>query len=101
RGSSKRQATRGRKPKMLGLPAGATSTGGDTAMVIPLMMLGPGGDYTTRYDIKGRGLVRQAGATLGQQPDTDTAGSMASWGRMPRRRGQGQNPGDSDGAGPE
>ena len=57
-------------------------------MAIPLVMLGPGGDFVTRVDIKGRNLVESQalGSTMQQQPDTETGGSFAGYGRMPRRR---------------
>src|SRR5690606_13267371 len=54
-------------------------------MSIPLIMTGPGGDYTTQYNIRGRNLVRHVGQTLGQQPDTETGGSFAGYDRQPGR----------------
>lgn len=53
-------------------------------MSIPLIMTGPGGDYTTRYDIKGQALVRQIGATLKSQPDADSGSGSAGYFKQPR-----------------
>jgi len=55
-------------------------------MSIPLIMTGPGGDYTTRYDVKGQSLVRQIGATLKQQPDTESGSSFAGYYKSPRKQ---------------
>lgn len=57
-------------------------------MSIPLIMTGPGGDYTTRYDIKGQSLVRQIGATLKQQPDSDSGSGFAGYYKQPRGKRQ-------------
>jgi len=64
-------------------------------MSMPLVMLGPGGDYTTRYHVQGQRLHKQAAAPERQHADTDSGGSLASWGRLPRR-GRGS---DHDGGG--
>ena len=37
-------------------------------MTMPLVMTGPGGDYVTRLETRGRRLVRQVGSAYGQQP---------------------------------
>ena len=54
-------------------------------MADPLVMLGPGGDFITRYDVKGHDLLRNVGQSLGQQPDTESNSSFAGYSRMPRR----------------
>ncbi|MFW6033333.1 MAG: hypothetical protein ACOCTI_08165, partial [Phycisphaeraceae bacterium] len=60
-------------------------------MAIPLMMLGPGGSYTTSWAVRGREIRRQAAAgVLEQQPDTETAGSFAGWDRHPGGGRQGR-----------
>ena len=55
-------------------------------MATPLVMLGPGGDYTTRFDIRGTHLAKRTGAALGYQSDAESAGSFASWSRWAGRR---------------
>src|SRR5262245_37604773 len=54
-------------------------------MAIPLVMLGPGGDFVTRFDVKGHDLLRNVGQSMEQQPDTETAGSFAGYSRMPKQ----------------
>jgi len=45
-------------------------------MTTPLMMLGPGGDYVTRFDVKGQGLVKtRTQQSAGHDPDAPTARS--------------------------
>jgi hypothetical protein len=72
-------------------------------MTMPLVMLGPGGDFVTRYETQGRDLYR-IDSTMQQQPDTETAGSFAGYSRMPKRQGKGTsgNPGaESVSVGPD
>ena len=53
-------------------------------MTIPLVMLGPGGDFTTTLNVRGRGLTRQTGPTQGHDPQGESAGGLAQWGRWRR-----------------
>ena len=55
-------------------------------MTTPLMMLGPGGDYVTQYDVKGDGLIKtRASATAGHDRDAQSSGGSAAWGWLPGR----------------
>lgn len=55
-------------------------------MTTPLMMIGPGGDYVTRFDVKGDGLIKtRARATAGHDRDAESSGGSAAWGWLPRR----------------
>ena len=52
-------------------------------MTLPLMTLGPGGDYAVRYEPVGQKLSRKVGQPQGQSdnPDTDSGSSMAFYSR--------------------
>jgi hypothetical protein len=59
-------------------------------MSIPLVMLGPGGDFTTTLNVRGRGLSRQTGPITGgrgHDPQGDSAGGYAQWGRWRKPKG--------------
>lgn len=79
-------------PQQIGGSPQSNRKGDDVTMSIPLIMTGPGGDFTTRYDVKGNSLVRQVGSTLKQQPDTETGGSFAGYYRTPKRSGKAVGP---------
>jgi hypothetical protein len=50
------------------------------------MMIGPGGDYVTRFDVKGDGLVKtRTRATAGHDADAGSSGGSA-WGWLPGRK---------------
>lgn len=56
-------------------------------MTAPLMMIGPGGDYVTRFDVKGDSLVKtRTQQTAGQDRDAESSGSGVAWGLLGRRR---------------
>ena len=56
-------------------------------MTAPLMMIGPGGDYVTRYDVKGEGLIKtRTQQTAGHDRDAESSGNSAAWGWLPGRR---------------
>lgn len=55
-------------------------------MTPPLMMLGPGGDYVTRFDVKGEGLIKTHTQQVQEQDrDSESAGNGAAWGFLPGR----------------
>ena len=62
-------------------------------MATPLVMLGSGGDYVTRWEPHGTSILKRVGQTEAQpdEPDTDSASSNAGGGgggRLRQRRGQ-------------
>lgn len=55
-------------------------------MTAPLMMIGPGGDYVTRFDVKGDGLVKtRAQQSAAHDRDNESAGNGVAWGFLGRR----------------
>ena len=56
-------------------------------MTAPLMMIGPGGDYVTRFDVKGDSLVKtRTTQPQGQDRDSESAGGAVAWGFLAGRR---------------
>lgn len=55
-------------------------------MAMPLMMLGPGGQYVSRYEPRGRKMFKTVAGTQGQpdSPDTESGSSYAGYARYPR-----------------
>ena len=55
-------------------------------MTTPLMMLGPGGDYVTQYDVKGDSLIKtRTQQAAGHDRDAESSGNHAAWGWLGRR----------------
>src|SRR5687768_15686984 len=54
-------------------------------MAIPLVMLGPGGDYVTRFEVKGRDLLRNVGQPESWQDETQARKGFSREGQTPRR----------------
>lgn len=48
-------------------------------MATPLIMLGPGGDYVSRYFVKGTGLAKQVGRSFSTQADTESSSGFSDW----------------------
>jgi hypothetical protein len=56
-------------------------------------MTGPGGDYVTRFDIKGNSLVKsRTRQSAGHDSDAESAGGGSAWGFLARRRKKKQQP---------
>jgi len=70
-------------------------------MALPLVMTGPGGDYVTRYEVRGRALVREAGPAASHDDTTQQqGGGLSGWFSRRQRRGdQQQKPVSDDQAG--
>ena len=45
-------------------------------MADPLLMLGPGGDFVTRFDVQGHDLLRNVGQSMEQQSDGESGGGV-------------------------
>jgi len=57
------------------------------------MMIGPGGDYVTRFDVKGDGLIKtRTQATAGHDHDAPSSGNFAAWGWLPGRNKKTRKP---------
>ena len=50
-------------------------------MAIPLVLLGPGGDYQVRYNMRGKRLIRTVGTATGDKVDAQVASNCT--GRSP------------------
>ena len=56
-------------------------------MTAPLLMTGPGGDYVTRFDVKGDSLVKtRTRQSQEHSHDNESAGNAVAWGFLGRRR---------------